>query len=165
MQIKKLVLGELATNCYLIIKDNKCLIIDPADGASKIIEATKNYQVESILVTHHHFDHIGALKTLEDYYHLKHNNHQNSFDYEVIATPGHTKDCLTFYFKNEKIMFTGDFLFYHSYGRVDLGGNAYDMANSLNLIKKYPDDIIIYPGHGPISSLREEKKQNWFLNF
>ena len=62
-------------------------------------------------------------------------------------------------------MFTGDFLFYHAYGRTDLGGSDSDMRNSLNLIKNYPDEITIYPGHGPISTLGEEKKQIWFQSF
>ena len=62
------------------------------------------------------------------------------------------------YFKNEKVMFTGDFLFYRSIGRTDLDtGSDIDMIKSLEKISKYPDDIVIYPGHGPKSTLGREK--------
>ena len=62
------------------------------------------------------------------------------------------------YFKNEKVMFTGDFLFYRSIGRTDLDtGSDIDMIKSLEKISKYPDDIVIYPGHGPKSTLGSEK--------
>ena len=73
MNIKRLVVGELRENCYIISKDNKAMIIDPGDEAEKIKDACKDYEVVGILVTHYHFDHIGALKELEDYYHLKQN--------------------------------------------------------------------------------------------
>lgn len=160
MDIKNLKLGELKTNCYIVIKNNKCLIIDPASDADLIIDACKNYQVEGILVTHHHWDHTLALKELENFYNLEHNTHTtNSFKYEVIKTPGHTGDSITFYFKDDKIMFTGDFLFYHTIGRCDLETSSIlDMQNSLDKINGYPDDIIILPGHGIASVLGEEKK-------
>ena len=50
-------------------------------------------------------------------------------------------------------MFTGDLLFKDGIGRTDLGGNEIDLYNSLNKIKKYDKDIIIYPGHGEDSIL------------
>ena len=118
LKIEHLVLGRLRTNCYIVKKDNKCIIIDPADEANVIKEACKDYEVEEILVTHHHFDHILALEELEKTYQVKHNTFlRKTFKYEVIKTPGHASDSLTFYFKEEKIMFTGDFLFYHTIGR------------------------------------------------
>ena len=159
MEIITLKLGELRINCYIVINGNSCLIIDPADDANIIINECKNYNVEGILVTHHHFDHVGALNKLEKYYNLKHNNHNsNSFNYEVLKTPGHTSDSLTFYFKEENIMFTGDFLFYGTIGRCDLKTSSIiDMRNSLTKISKYPDNIIIYPGHGKSSVLGREK--------
>ncbi len=160
LKIEHLVLGRLRTNCYIVKKDNKCIIIDPADEANVIKEACKGYEVEEILVTHHHFDHILALEELEKTYQVKHNTFlRKTFKYEVIKTPGHASDSLTFYFKEEKIMFTGDFLFYHTIGRCDLETSSIeDMKNSLVKISKYPDDILIYPGHGRPSVLGEEKK-------
>lgn len=117
------------------------------------------------MVTHHHFDHVGALEELEEFYHVRHNEFLGkTFQYEVIKTPGHASDCLTFYFKDEKVMFTGDFLFYHTIGRCDLKTSSIpDMKKSLEKIKAYPDDILIYPGHGKPSILGEEKK--YFDNY
>ena len=160
LKIENLVLGRLRTNCYIIKKDNKCLIIDPGDEAEIIKEACKDYEVEEILVTHHHFDHILALEELESFYHIKHNSFlRKTFKYEIIETPGHASDSLTFYFKKEKIMFTGDFLFYHTIGRCDLETSSItDMKKSLDNISKYPNDIKIFPGHGKSSILGEEKK-------
>lgn len=160
MKIERLILGRLRTNCYIIKKDNKCIIIDPGDEVDKIKKACNGYEVEEILVTHHHWDHILALEELEAIYHLKHNSFLNkSFSYEVIKTPGHASDSLTFYFKEESVMFTGDFLFYHTIGRCDLEtSNIFDMKKSLEKIKQYPDNIKIYPGHGKESMLGDEKK-------
>jgi len=159
MEIKKLVLGELRTNCYIVSRNGKCLIIDPADNAEIIKEECKDFKVTGILITHHHFDHIGALEELENYYNVKHNNHNNGFNYEVIKTPGHTSDCITFYFKEESIMFTGDFIFYHTCGRCDLKTSSVnEMLKSLEFIKSYDDNITIYPGHGKKTILGEEKK-------
>ena len=160
MKIEPLVLGRLRTNCYIVKKDNKCLIIDPGDEAEVIKNACKGYEVEEILVTHHHWDHILALEELEDFYHLKHNVFLiKTLNYEVVNTPGHASDSLTFYFKDEKVMFTGDFLFYHTIGRCDLDTSSIPaMQRSLEKIKQYPNDIKIYPGHGNSSILGAEKK-------
>ena len=59
-------------------------------------------------------------------------------------------------------MFTGDFLFYLSIGRTDLGGNYLDMKNSIEKIKTYKD-INIYPGHGPFTTIDFEKENNPFF--
>ncbi len=158
MKIKRIVVGSLEENCYIIEKNGKAIIVDPGDEYNKIEAAINNLKVVGILLTHSHFDHIGALSYFEEKYHLKHNEKIKEFNYEVIATPGHSKDSLTFYFKEEKVMFTGDFLFKESIGRMDLpGGNSLDMKTSLELISKYPSDIVIYPGHGEKSLLAEEK--------
>ena len=160
MNIENLKLGRLHTNCYILKKGKYCIIIDPADEADKIKEACEGYEVEEILVTHHHWDHILALEELEKFYHVKHNTFlRKHFSYEVIGTPGHASDSLSFYFKEEEVMFTGDFLFYHTIGRCDLETSSIpDMINSLEKIKQYPDHIKIYPGHGQSSILGEEKK-------
>ena len=160
MKIEHLIVGQLRTNCYIVKKGNKCMIIDPGDEGERIKAACKDCEVEEILVTHHHWDHILALKELEDFYHVKHNEFlRKSFKYEIIKTPGHASDSVSFYFKDEKVMFTGDFLFYHTIGRYDLEtSNIDDMIHSLKKISKYPDEIKIYPGHGRDSILGEEKK-------
>ncbi len=60
MRIETLILGELRTNCYLLIEKNKCLLIDPADSADFILEkiVRENLELMGILATHGHFDHI-----------------------------------------------------------------------------------------------------------
>ena len=159
MLIKTVVVGDLQTNCYILIKDNKALVIDPGDDFAKIKNELNNYDVIGCYITHSHFDHIGALDELLKEYNLKLNNQKELvFDFDVIETPGHTDDSVTYYFKEDKIMFTGDFIFYRSIGRTDLGGNDKDMLDSLEIIKKYPDDIKIYPGHGLSTILGDEKK-------
>ena len=89
----------------------------------------------------------------------------DKFSFEIIKTYGHTDDSVTFYFPKEKIMFTGDFLFKETIGRTDLPtGDNNKMYDSLKKIKKYSDDITIFPGHGEDSTLGYEKKNNIFLN-
>ena len=163
MQIECIKVGFLETNCYILTKNNKCLIIDPGDEASKIKEKI-NGEIIGILLTHRHFDHVGAINdlindrnvTIYDKSNLIEGlNKIGIFDFEVIYNPGHTTDSISFLFDN--IMFTGDFIFKNSIGRTDIGGNNLDMINSLTMIKKYNDNIVIYPGHGDSSILGLEK--------
>lgn len=158
MNIKCVVVGELEENCYVLEKNNKGIIIDPGDEPEKIESEIKELNIVGILLTHNHFDHIGALEYFENKYNLKHNDNIPEFNYEIISTPGHTKDSKTFYFPDEKVMFTGDFLFKGTIGRMDLpGGSIEEMKKSIGIISAYPNDIIIYPGHGDFSILGNEK--------
>ncbi len=174
MEIKKIVVGALETNCYILKKGEFSLIIDPGCEASKIINEVGDTKVIGIIVTHNHFDHIGALDELKDYYrcsvydksNLEEKNYNlNSFNFDVIYTPGHTNDSITIHFNEEKTMFTGDFLFKNSIGRYDLPtGNYSELIKSLRKIKNYDTNIVIYPGHGPSSTLNEELIYNPFLS-
>lgn len=158
IRIKRIIVGELEANCYLIIKGNKAVMIDPGDEPKKIEEALSGLNLVGILLTHSHFDHVGALAYFENKYHLKHNEPNDLLEYKTILTPGHSKDSRTFYFPEIKTMFTGDFLFKGTIGRMDLpGGSIEEMLESLNKISKYPEDIAIYPGHGEKSTLGKEK--------
>ena len=165
MLIKRIIVGNLQENCYILEKNSKCLIIDPGDEANKIIDNIK-CPVVGILITHNHFDHIGALNTLKEKYNVIENNYEiDGFDFDVINTPGHTNDSKTFYFKDDNIMFVGDFIFKDSIGRMDLPtGNVEDMKRSLDTIFKYPSNTIIYPGHGDSTTL-EKEKNNAYLYF
>ena len=157
MNIKRVVVGSLEENCYIVEKNNKCIIIDPGDEADKII-SNITCEVVGILITHYHFDHIGALDELKERYNLQENNYNiDGFDFEVIDTPGHTSDSKTYYFKDDNIMFVGDFLFKDGIGRMDLPtGSVNEMKKSLDNIFTYPSNTIIYPGHGDKSALGEE---------
>lgn len=163
MEITKIVVGELETNCYILSFDNKCLIIDPGDEINKIKEVIGNKKIVGVIITHYHFDHIGALNYFNGCLVLDKNNLEekeydiDGFKFEIIYTPGHKEDEITIYFKKQKIMFTGDFIFKDKIGRTDLkGGNYKDMLNSLEKIKKYDKNIKIYPGHGGFTYLKEE---------
>lgn len=157
MNIKRVIVGSLEENCYIVEKNNKCIIIDPGDEAGKII-SNITCEVVGILITHYHFDHIGALDELKEKYNLQENNYNiDGFDFEVIDTPGHTSDSKTYYFKDNDIMFVGDFLFKDGIGRMDLPtGSVNEMKKSLDKIFTYPSNTIIYPGHGDKSTLGEE---------
>lgn len=81
---------------------------------------------------------------------------------KFIHTPGHTKGCMCI--KVDNHMFTGDTLFAGSMGRTDLySGDNNQMKKSLNRLKKYEDDIIVYPGHGPNTTMGIEKATNPYL--
>ena len=158
MKIEKIEVGYLDTNCYILRQDEECIIIDPGDEFRKIKKAIGESKVVGVLVTHFHQDHIEALEEVLSYYDTSLNKVESKkFEFEIIETPGHTNDSRTFYFKKINTMFTGDFIFQHSIGRTDLGGSDKDMQESLEMIKKYPDETIIYPGHGPSTTLGEEK--------
>jgi len=173
MKIEFLKLGYLQTNCYFLIKKNKVLLIDPADEFEKIKRKLEGLDLVGVIVTHHHFDHIGALDevlknyhgNLYDFNNLKEeNNNIGDFEFEVIYTPGHTDDSITIFFPKEKVMFVGDFIFKNSIGRTDLpSGNYKEMLESISKIKEYPD-VIIYPGHDEKTTLEYEKKYNEFFN-
>ena len=155
MKIDRVVVGELETNCYIMSNGDKCIVIDPGDEINKIKESIGSKEVVAVFVTHYHFDHIGALKYFDKSLVLDRNNLEEKeynlygFKFEIIYTPGHKEDCITIYFKEENLMFTGDFIFKGTIGRTDLkGGNIKDMINSLNKINKYNKNIVVYPGHG-----------------
>jgi len=82
---------------------------------------------------------------------------------KVLHTPGHTPGsvCLV----GEKLVFTGDTLFAGGIGRTDFpGGSMSAMRLSLKKIVSLPDCLLVYPGHGETSIVREEKRTNPFLN-
>ena len=157
MKIDRVVVGDLKTNCYVLSIDNECIVIDPGDEYNKIKQVIDNRNVVGVLVTHNHFDHIGALKFFDniyDYHNLQEGiNNIGKFSFEVIHTPGHTDDSIVIYFKDDSAMFVGDFIFKNGVGRTDLGGNYYDLVNSIKKISKYNKSITIYPGHGDYTKL------------
>ena len=173
MKIECVPVGYLECNCYILDIKGKVLVIDPGDEGKKILDKIGKREVVGIVITHHHFDHIGAIQDIVDKYHVEvydrfnlkeEENKIDVFKFFVIYTPGHKEDAITLYFKEDKIMFTGDFIFKDSIGRCDLaGGNIKDMANSIDKIKKYDKNIIIYPGHGEKTSLGYEIDNNIYM--
>ncbi len=176
MKIEKISVGYLRCNTYILDINGKVLIIDPGDNGEDIDKVINGREIVGIIITHHHPDHDGGVDYFKDKYHVKvydkFNLHEginkiDNFKFEVIYTPGHKEDLITIYFKDEKAMFCGDFIFKDSIGRCDLaGGNVSDMIKSINLIKKYDKEIVIYPGHGEKTMLGYEINNNpYFKEF
>ena len=105
MKIEKIKVGYLETNCYILSIDNDCIVIDPGDEYNKIKDKIGNKNVKGVIVTHNHFDHIGALSyfnNIYDYNNLNEGiNNIDKFIFEVIYTPGHTNDSICIYFKED----------------------------------------------------------------
>ena len=147
---------------------NVVAIIDPSDfnPCDEIIKKKYN-KLDYILNTHHHFDHVGGNQKLKEKYKSKvlgceidkdripgidialkekQNFKIGNTSFEVIFIPGHTKGHIAFYFRDEKIVFTGDTLFSLGCGRV-FEGTYKQMFSSLNKLKNLPIDTKIYCGH------------------
>jgi hydroxyacylglutathione hydrolase len=84
---------------------------------------------------------------------------------DVIHTPGHTEGSVCLYFPAEKKLIAGDTLFAGSIGRTDLpGGSMQKILRSLyEKVLALPDETIVVPGHGPLTSIGEERESNPFL--
>lgn len=175
MKMLKLVVGPLQTNCYILYEDGKCLIVDPGDEENNIIKQIEKLKLVpvAILLTHNHFDHTGAANSLSEFFRIPIYDYKNLFEekkvippftFRTIYTPGHSQSSVVYYFEDYNFMFVGDFIFYENIGRVDLpGGSFQDMINSLEKIKEYPDETILYPGHGEETTLGHEKKYNHYF--
>lgn len=82
----------------------------------------------------------------------------------VIQTPGHTPGGVSLYFPADKAVFTGDALFYRSIGRTDFpyGNHAQLLHSVQDRLFTLPDDTVVYPGHGPETTIGCEKRENPF---
>lgn len=194
LKIHVLPLGDYQTNCYIVHEENStdCLIIDPGyepEIISSYLEE-KGLTPAAILLTHCHFDHVGAVKDLAAQYDCKvfldkkelamppmltngplyYTDGYGDGDtltlagipIQVLETPGHTPGsvCLIM----EDTLFSGDTLFAGSCGRTDLPcGNARAMRDSLRRLAALSENYRVCPGHGPSSTLNREKKTNPYL--
>jgi glyoxylase-like metal-dependent hydrolase (beta-lactamase superfamily II) len=84
---------------------------------------------------------------------------------EILLTPGHTEGSLCLYFAPEKKLIAGDTLFAGSIGRTDLPGGSYEkILRSLHTtVLELPDEVIVVPGHGPLTTIGEEREANPYL--
>jgi len=147
---------------------NTVAIVDPSEfeECDKIIDK-KYKKLDFILNTHHHYDHVGGNEKLKKKYNstvLGFINDKNRIpgidkvlkdnqDFKIgssyfttIFIPGHTRGHVAFYFKKEKMLFTGDTLFSFGCGRV-FEGTYEQMFESLKKLKNLPDDTKVYCGH------------------
>jgi hydroxyacylglutathione hydrolase len=83
----------------------------------------------------------------------------------VIHTPGHTEGSICLYFSEQKTLIAGDTLFAGSIGRTDLPGGSYEkiMRSLHNQLLQLPDETQVVPGHGPVTTIGEERETNPFL--
>ena len=84
---------------------------------------------------------------------------------DVIAVPGHSPGSVAFYQKELGCVFVGDALFAGSIGRTDLwGGDAHELIRSIHqALFTLPDSTVVYPGHGPETTIAYEKSNNPYL--
>lgn len=194
MEIIKLTVGQLASNAYILRKDNKVIIIDPGADFDRIdAKINDNDEVIAILLTHGHFDHIGAVNEVVSKYQcacyisiaekeLIHNPEMSFYDGDITEDLLYFNDNLDIENFNIKVhktpghtigsvmfeiddhLFTGDTLFDMGVGRMDLPtGSEADMYQSLQYIKTLQKDYKIYPGHGETSTLFNQFKNNPYL--
>ena len=192
MNIQKLTLGLYQTNTYLLANDTEAVVIDPGYEADTILDALAGKTLKAILLTHGHFDHVGAVKELvaetgcEVYIHAAESSmppmvtagplyFTHTYDegdtvspiagleLTVLHTPGHTPGSVCLLMGNE--MFSGDTLFACSFGRTDLpGGDPRKMMESLRRLASLQGNFFIHPGHGGSTTLDAEKRFNPYMH-
>jgi hydroxyacylglutathione hydrolase len=207
MILEMLTVSPFQENCYIIGDQESGVgtIIDPGDEASRIAMAVEGtgLDIGSIIVTHAHIDHVGAVAALTDEYAcpvLMHAEAEEMLEalptqammmgvrfgkvprvdryledddtVEVgelrlrsLYTPGHAPGHLAFYLDEEGIVLSGDALFAGSVGRVDLPGGSMEvlMQSIEERLLTLPDETVVYPGHGPRTTIGNERTSNPFL--
>jgi hydroxyacylglutathione hydrolase len=207
MILEMLTVGPFQENCYIIGDEGSGAgaVIDPGDEAARIAMAVEQTSLEigSIIVTHAHIDHVGAVAALVDEYacpvlmHAEAEPMLNQLptqammmglrfgkvptvdlyidDEEVLEvgdlrlrslyTPGHAPGHLAFYVEDEGLVLSGDALFAGSVGRVDLPGGSMEvlMRSIEERLLTLPDETMVYSGHGPRTTVGNERVSNPFL--
>jgi glyoxylase-like metal-dependent hydrolase (beta-lactamase superfamily II) len=84
---------------------------------------------------------------------------------KVLHTPGHTPGHITLLMENQPLLYVGDLLFQGSIGRTDFPGGSFDALISSVKTKIFPlgDHYTVYPGHGPVTTVGQERKYNPFF--
>ncbi|MBY9077073.1 MBL fold metallo-hydrolase [Paenibacillus sp. HN-1] len=207
LNIRSFSLGPLQTNAYLLTGEDasKGIIIDPGMNPGALIRAIEDMEIEAILLTHAHFDHIGGvdeirkLKNCPVYLHALEGDWLESpklngslmwpnvsppittapaeydldegqtleligHSFRVYHTPGHSPGSVSFLCGND--LFSGDVLFRLGVGRTDLpGGRERDLLDSIRgKLYKMPDDVTVYPGHGPRTKIGFERTNNPYVS-
>ena len=196
MLIKTLPVGQLETNCYVVTNEDtlRCVVIDPGDESNTILDymESNHLKCEAILMTHGHFDHIGALCAVaeetgaDSYMNEKDTMINNGILRRGVELPEGLKsyddgDVLDYAgmsfeiiatpghtpggvcIKVNDALFTGDTLVRGSCGRVDLpGGDPQEEMRSLKKICSLEGDFEVYPGHMDSSTLQRERSFNYY---
>lgn len=193
MQILSKPFGVYETNCFILKTDNGELIIDPGENSFEWIKANVQNPI-AILNTHGHFDHVwdntkvkeafnipiyiardDAFMLSGDIFGFKMPPSKADFelnpdesvniggtDVKFWHFPGHTPGCSVI--ELEGVIFSGDFVFKGSIGRVDFPySKPDDMKKSIHKFLEFTKDMDVYPGHGPKTTVSAEKNslKNW----
>lgn len=187
MNIKSAPMGPYQTNCYIVTINDKDFIIDPGVDSLNWISSNVTNPI-AILNTHGHFDHVWSNSAVKEKYNIPiycpkddcfmlendpfsqgtpsskadiQVSDKEIFDFDGIKVkfhhfPGHTPGCSAI--EIEDALFSGDFIFEGSIGRVDFPySNPSDMIQSINKILTWEKDITIYPGHGNSTTLFKQR--------
>jgi len=182
-----------ATNSFIIMeRDGVAVVIDPVAELKQYMDVLKeeNAKLKYIFLTHGHDDHTNSLKDLKEATGAKvcgfaidaelYNyeidilledgqkiaiSNDTEEEFEIMHAPGHTPGSCCYKF--EDMLFVGDTLFPGSIGRTDMENGDMDVMKVTlkKIANMQPDNIEIYPGHGPFTNLRIEKERNPFLRF
>ncbi|KPJ59644.1 MAG: MBL fold metallo-hydrolase [Latescibacteria bacterium DG_63] len=205
MLLRKLVVGELATNCYIVgcATTGEGMVIDPGGDAEAILYAIEDMKLDirTILNTHGHIDHIRANTEMKEATGAELVIHEydasmlvdsaanlssfaasavvsppadrllregdrvkvGSMLFDVLHTPGHTAGGISLVW--ESIVFSGDTLFAGSIGRTDFPGGSLELLlHSIRTkLLTLPSTTTVLPGHGPNTTIGDERKWNPFL--
>jgi len=187
--IVRLMVGPLQANCYIVGCKNtgEAVVIDPGGDASRIISelVKRKLTVRYILNTHGHWDHTAGNAEIKEItkapllihradanqLHLRPDGFLDegqeilfgNWTLAVLHTPGHSLGGVCLY--SPGVVFTGDTLFAGSIGRTDLAGGSYTAIIQGVRTKLFAldDSVRVYPGHGPLTTIGEERHYNPFF--
>lgn len=205
MKIENIVVGPLQVNCLIVYDEDSldAMVVDPGDEPRKIISFLegRKLRVSSLVCTHAHFDHIGAVRRLKEKtgapvilhkgdldiyrgadkqgilwgFHIEQPSEPDRyviegdeiavgrFRFKILHTPGHSPGGICLY--GEGVIFTGDTIFAGSVGRTDFtGGSLTDLKRSFARIIALPPETRIFSGHGPLTTVKNEKENNFFVH-
>jgi glyoxylase-like metal-dependent hydrolase (beta-lactamase superfamily II) len=187
--IIRLTVGPIQANCYIVgcKKTGEAVVIDPGGDVSRIVSeiVKKKFTVRYILNTHGHWDHTAGNDELKEITKAPLLIHRadagglherpeglleegqeilfGTWTLRVLHTPGHTPGGVSFF--SPGVVFTGDTLFAGSIGRTDLPGGNYTalIQGVRHKLLSLDERVRVYPGHGPPSTIAEEKQYNPFF--